>query len=161
MLLNNHKILIDQEIIYYNPSDKPMDTIYLLNWANGYRDKKTPLTKRLIEDYDKSLYFARINDSGYSSIRFLQCNGSYTKYNELKEASDIIRVILPATLPPKESVKIKVEYEVKLPKDKYTRYGHGELSYNLRYWHLTPAVYDTKWNLFLSTSFICCFDIII
>ncbi|MEL4455736.1 aminopeptidase [Lutimonas vermicola] len=149
MLLNNHKILIDQEIIYYNPSDKPMDTIYLLNWANGYRDKKTPLTKRLIEDYDKSLYFARIDDRGYSSIRFLQCNGSYTKYNEHKDAADIIRVILPATLPPKESVKINVEYEVKLPKDKYTRYGHGELSYNLRYWHLTPAVYDnTKWHLF-------------
>ncbi|MGB5321523.1 hypothetical protein, partial [Lutimonas sp.] len=48
-LLQDHKILIDQEITYYNPSDQHMDTIYLLNWANGYKDKTTPLTKRLLE----------------------------------------------------------------------------------------------------------------
>ena len=43
VVVKDYKILIDQEITYYNPSDLPMDTIYLLNWANGYRDKKTPL----------------------------------------------------------------------------------------------------------------------
>ena len=147
-LLDDHKILVDQDIIYYNPSDQPMDTIYLLNWANGYRDKKTPLTKRLISDYDKSLYFAKIKDRGYSKILLLQCNESNTKYKELEDASDIIRVILPVSLAPQESVKIHVTYEVKFPNDKFTRYGHDELSYNLRYWHLTPAVFDTKWHLF-------------
>lgn len=148
VLLEDHKILIDQEITYYNPSDQYMDTVYLLNWANGYRDKKTPLNKRLIENYDKSLYFAKLSDRGYSRIRLLQCNDSNTEYYELKDASDIIRVVLPTSLAPKESVKIHVSYKVKIPEDRFTRYGHNELSYNLRYWHLTPAVYDTKWHLF-------------
>ncbi len=147
-LLQDHKILIDQEITYYNPSDQEMDTIYLLNWANGYKDKTTPLTKRLIEDYDKSLYFAKIKDRGYSNIRVLTCNDSNVMFHELKEASDVVRVILPSSLAPKESVKIHVIYEVKIPKDKFTRYGRNPLGYNLRYWHMTPAVFDKKWHLF-------------
>ena len=67
-LLPDHKMLVDQEITYHTPSDQQMDTIYLLNWANGYKDKTTPLSKRLIEDYDKSLYFANIKDRGYSKV---------------------------------------------------------------------------------------------
>lgn len=147
-ILQDHKILIDQEITYYNPSDQEMDTIYLLNWANSYKDKTTPLTKRLIEDYDKSLYFAKIKDRGYSNIRVLTCNDSNVMFHELKEASDIVRVVLPSSLAPKESVRIHVIYEVKIPKDKFTRYGRNPLGYNLRYWHMTPAVFDKKWHLF-------------
>ncbi len=147
-LIHDHKILINQEITYYNPSDQQMDTIYLLNWANGYKDKTTPLTKRLIEDYDKSLYFAKIKDRGYSSIQELTCNGSNVRFSTLKDASDVVRILLPSSLAPKESVKIHVVYEVKIPKDKFTRYGRNELGYNLRYWHMTPAVYKDKWHLF-------------
>ncbi len=147
-LLNDHKILIDQEITYYNPSGQQMDTIYLLNWANGYKDKTTPLTKRLIEDYDKSLYFAKIKDRGYSNIRFLQCNDSNVNFHVLNDASDIVKIVLPSSLGPKEAVKIHIIYEVKVPKDKYTRYGHDEMNYNLRYWHMTPAVFDKKWHLY-------------
>ena len=120
-LLQDHKILIDQEITYFNPSDQEMDTIYLLNWANGFKDKTTPLTKRLLEDYDKSLYFAKIKDRGYSNIRVLTCNDSNVMFHELKEASDVVRVSLPSSLAPKESVKIHVIYELKIPKDKFTR----------------------------------------
>ena len=147
-LLPDHKMLIDQEITYYNPSDQQMDTIYLLNWANGYKDKTTPLSKRLIEDYDKSLYFANIKDRGYSKIRLLTCNDSNVNFHELKDASDVVRIILPSSLAPKEAVKIHVIYEVKVPKDRFTRYGRSELGYNLRYWHMTPAVFEKKWHLF-------------
>ena len=59
---------IQQEIIYYNNSNQPLTEIYLLNWANSFNDKNTPLTKRLIEDYDKSLYFAKDNKRGFSKI---------------------------------------------------------------------------------------------
>lgn len=148
VLKEGHKIIIDQRINYINPSDQKMDTIYLLNWANGYKDKKTPLSKRLVEDYNKSLYFAHIRDRGYSRIRRVECDGIYTEAQELKEASDIIMLVLTKPLEPGKSVDIHVAYEVKIPKDRYTRYGHNEFTYNLRYWHLTPAVYDKKWHLF-------------
>ena len=147
-LSKDHKIVIDQTITYVNPSEHSLDTIYLLNWANGYKDKKTPLTRRLIEDYDKSLYFAHIRDRGFSHIRRVECDGVLTTAIEVEDASDIVMLVLPKPLEPKKSVEIHVAYEVKVPKDKYTRYGHNEFTYHLRYWHLTPAVYDKKWHLF-------------
>jgi len=148
VVVQDYKILIDQEIIYYNPSDLPMDTMYLLNWANGYRDKKTPLNKRLIEDYNKSLYFAKRKDRGYSTIQKLESNGVSLTFNELQNASDIIKVVLPSSLQPGKSIKIHVVYELRVPSDKFTRYGRSKMAYNLRYWHLTPAVFDKKWHLF-------------
>lgn len=148
VLAQDHKIIIEQEITFHNPSEDVLDTIYLLNWANGYRDKKTPLNKRLIENYDRSLYFAKIKERGYSSIKLLQCDQQDAAFEEVPDASDLVRVILPASLLPKDSVKIHLSYEVKVPSDRFTRYGHEEVLYNLRYWYITPAVYDGQWHLF-------------
>ena len=147
-LQTDHKLLIDQHIVYYNPSDEPMDTIYLLNWANGYKDKTTPLTRRLIEDYNKSLYFANIKDRGYSKIQTLECDDAKVNFEIPDDASDLVKIILPSSLKANDSVDIHLVYEVKIPKDKFTRYGHDGQNYNLRYWHITPAVFDQKWHLF-------------
>ena len=54
-------IEIQQDITYYNNSSDILDTIYLHNWANAYKNRHTLLSKRLIENYDKSLYFAKID----------------------------------------------------------------------------------------------------
>ena len=40
----------NQRIIYSNTSDSILTEIYLHNWANGYKNNKAPLSKRLIED---------------------------------------------------------------------------------------------------------------
>lgn len=147
-LIGDHKMMIDQVIRYYNPSEAPMDTIYLLNWANGYRDKKTPLTKRLLEDYNKSLYFANIKDRGYSRIIQMESRGKPIIFQELKGASDIVKVTLPQRLAPHEAIELHLVYEISIPIDKFTRYGRDEIGYHLRYWQITPAVFDEHWNLF-------------
>lgn len=147
-LIDQSKILIDQEIVFYNAADVALDTIYLLNWANSYKDKYTPLSKRLIEDYDKSLHFAKLKDRGYSKILLLQNEDQNIVFEEPADASDIVRILLPKTLFAGDSIKLHAVYEVKIPSDKFTRYGQNGTNYNLRYWHLTPAVFDKKWHLF-------------
>jgi len=104
--------------------------------------------KRLVEDYDKSLYFANIKDRGYSKISSLKCNDLSVEFVIPETATDIVRITLPSSLAPKDKVKLRIVYEVKIPKDKYTGYGRNELNYSLRYWHMTPAVFDKKWHLF-------------
>ena len=147
-LLEGNKLLVNQEIIYHNVSDDALDTIYLLNWANAYKDKNTPLSKRMIDDYDKRFYFARLKERGYSKIHLLQNNGQNIRYEEPVGAEDLVKVLIPKTLFPGDSVKLHVIYEVKIPSDRFTRYGQDGTNYNLRYWHLTPAIYDQKWQLF-------------
>ena len=147
LLTETNQIKISQEIIYYNNSNVNLDTIYLQNWANAYKNRHTLLSKRLIENYDKSLYFAKIDKRGYSEIQNIKCNNQSVKWKELEKAIDIVKINLPQTLKPNDSVIISTKYTVKIPIDKYTRYGFNFNNYNLRYWYLAPAVYNDKWQL--------------
>ena len=103
LLLETHQIKIEQEIIYHNKSHVELDTIYLLNWANGYKDRHTPLSERLIENYDKNLYFAKIDKRGFSKIQSLELNDRSTTWMELEHAEDIVKIILNQPLKQKGS----------------------------------------------------------
>lgn len=140
---------IEQEITYFNTSDTILNSIYLLNWANAYKNRYTPLSNRLIENYDKSLYFAKIEKRGFSEILTMQSSDQDLHWEVLKDMLDIVKVDLSISLQPSDSITILSKYQVKIPIDKFTRYGYNEesKSYNLRYWHLVPAVYDDKWHL--------------
>ena len=142
----NHLLKIQQEITYFNTSESNLDTIYLHNWANGYKDKTSPLSKRLLENYNKNLYFAKVKDRGYSQINNISIDYSATEIIQEYKKSDIIKIGLKNSLIPGESIKISATYSVKVPSDKFTRYGRDKNSYNLRYWYLVPAVYDGAWN---------------
>ncbi len=138
---------IQQEIIFYNNSSDILDTIYLHNWANAYANRETPLSKRLIENYDKRLYFAKAQQRGYSKIKNINIDHQTSNWKELPKAIDIIKVKLPNSLLPKQKVTINIEYTVKIPVDDFTFYGFDYNNYNLRYWYITPVVYDGKWNV--------------
>lgn len=137
---------INQTITYFNNSNTSLDTIHLLNWAHSFNGQNTPLTKRLIEDYDKSLYFAKKNERGHVKIDTIYSNSHQSSWNIPKQTPDIINLALTKSLPPNDSIKIKLRYKVKIPEDKFTQYGKKENTYNLRYWHITPAVFKNKWH---------------
>ena len=144
--VENHLLKIEQEIIFYNNSNVNLDTIYLHNWANAYKNRHTPLSKRLIENYDKNLYFAKRDIRGYSNIQSIKCNNATISFQNLDDALDIVLVVLPNSLKPNDSVKISASYIVKIPNNKFTSYGYSIDNYNLRYWYLIPAVFDGKWH---------------
>jgi hypothetical protein len=147
-LADNHRILLEQEIFYVNHSEQVLDSIYLLNWANAYRDRNTPLAERLIEDYRRSFYFSKKRDRGYSRVSKLSCNGEHARFGEVKDKADLMWVELKSPLAPGDSIRLNLNYEIKVPKDKYTRYGQNGTDYNLRYWCITPAVFEGGWQLF-------------
>ena len=139
---------INQSIIYHNTSDSILNNIILHNWINGYKNNKSPLANRLIEDYDKSLFFAKQKDRGYSTINNL--NVDYEKVKFLEEEDnkiDIIRIVLNTPLKPKTSTLINVTYTVKIPNSKFTSYGKTKSGYHLRYWYLIPAVFHDNWKV--------------
>ncbi|MFK5880019.1 MAG: aminopeptidase [Flavobacteriaceae bacterium] len=143
----NHALQIQQEIVYHNKSNSVLDTIFLHNWANSFKDNNTPLAKRLIEDYNKDLYFAKEKNRGHSTINNLTINYESVNWVIDEDTSDIIAILLNNSLSPNDSIKISATYTVKLPADKFTSYGRNKIAYNLRYWYLTPAFYDQGWKL--------------
>lgn len=148
--LNTQKdqLLIQQEIVYYNKTESTLNKIYLHNWANSFKGRKTPLSKRFIENFKKDLYFAKPKDLGFTIIKNISSNYASLNYKELENQPDIIELELKKPLQNQEKTTINITYIVKLPHAKFTGYGKTQNGYNLRYWYITPALYnDGNWQL--------------
>jgi len=138
---------IEQEIIFHNTSDSILTSIFLHNWANSYRDKKTPLFKRFIKDFKKDLYFAKEKELGSSIIKSMTVDFESSNFKELNNRADILEIFLNKPLSPNSKIKIVASYIVKIPSARFTNYGKSKTGYHLRNWYLTPAIYQNGWQL--------------
>lgn len=147
---STHIFKIQQKIIYENSSSETLSEIYLNDWANSFKDKSTPLAKRFAEDYIRRFHFARADERGYTKIYSLT-NGNQEPQNWERpvDAPDLIRVDLQQPLLPGEEKEINIIYEIKIPSEKFTRFGYDDKgNYKLKYWYITPAVFDNGWQVY-------------
>ncbi|SFZ91991.1 hypothetical protein SAMN05428642_102469 [Flaviramulus basaltis] len=147
--IENKQIKISQTIEYQNTSQDELKTIYLNDWANSFSTKKTPLAIRIADEYINDFHLAKSEDRGFSVITSIKQNNEDLVFKGLKNQSDIIEVELNETLKPNESYTIHLEYIVQVPNAKFTNYGITENGdYNLRYWYITPAIYNGEWQYY-------------
>ncbi|QMU66725.1 MAG: aminopeptidase [Flavobacteriaceae bacterium] len=138
---------IQQYMVFHNKTQTKLNEIFLHNWANSYKNNKTRLSKRFIEDYKKNLYFAKEKDRGSTKISNLSVNYEVADFQELTEQIDVLKITLKKTLLPRDSIIITASYDIKIPNAKFTGYGKTEGGYHLRFWYLNPAVYDEEWKV--------------
>ncbi|MDO9261086.1 MAG: hypothetical protein Q7U08_04010, partial [Flavobacteriaceae bacterium] len=137
-----HELQIEQKITFYNNSHQNLDSLYFHNWPQAYKDKFTPLSKRLIESYDKSFYFSSAKNRGFTKLKTIHLENQLINYFIPKNFPDVIGIALPETLAPRDSIVIYFNYTVKIPLNSYSGYGHNNESYYLRYWYLVPAIFQ-------------------
>ena len=143
------QIVISQTILYQNTSKDGLQTIYLNDWNNSFSTKSTALATRLAGEYKTVFHFAKNKDRGYSAITSIKQNGYNLAFQRLKNQIDIIEVTLKQPLKPNDVYSLNLEYIVQIPSDKFTAYGmtnSGDI--NLRYWYITPAIYNGEWQYF-------------
>lgn len=144
-----HTINIQQEIIFHNQTNDTLNTLYLLDWNNAYAGKNTALAKRFAEEFNKSLHLAKAKERGFTKIiSVADKNFNALKWKRLR-AGDIVKIQLNFPVYPNQKFSVKLYYTVTLPESKFTSYGHTpEGDFNLRYWYITPALYNQKgWQL--------------
>ena len=143
-----HTIAVKQEITYTNASEDTLNKIVLLDWANSYRDKTTPLGQRFSEDFLKRFFYAKDVERGSTHIDYLKdSNNIDLNWNRPLNNADLIELKLPKILLPGENFTFSLEYVVKIPSEKFTRFGfYDNGDYHLKHWYITPAVYDKKWQ---------------
>ncbi|MCB0383623.1 MAG: metalloprotease, partial [Psychroserpens sp.] len=148
--IENKTIHIQQKIIFHNPSNDTLKVIYLNDWNNAYSTKKTPLAKRFEEEFSLKFHLAKSEQRGYTTITNLKNKlGNTLPFGTLKEQPDIIKVELDTPLLPNQNFELNLEYNLVLPDNSFTGYGitdNKEL--NLKYWYITPAVYDGDWQIY-------------
>ena len=147
--IENKQIGISQTIEYKNTSNEVLETIYLNDWNNSYSTKKTPLAIRIADEYKNDFHLAKNEERGYSVITSIKQDQKELRYSHLLGQLDVVKVELKRPLQPNESYKINLSYIVQIPSDKFTSYGitpSGDI--NLRYWYITPAIYDGEWQYY-------------
>ncbi len=147
--IEKRSVTIEQTIKYHNSTNTVLDSIYLNDWSNSYSSKNTPLADRFAEEFKNTFHFAKEEDRGFTEIAQITQNNTPVKYERLKNNPDVIKVVLASPLLPNTSYSLKLNYTIRIADDKFTRYGiNNENELKLRYWYITPAVFNGKWNYY-------------
>ena len=143
-------IAISQTIVYKNESKDTLKTIYLNDWNNSYSTKSTPLAKRFEEEFSTKFHLAKDEQRGFTTVSSIQNPaGDSLDYERLELHPDVIKVKLTHSLLPSESYRISLNYQITLPDATFTNYGFTkDKDFDLKYWYITPAVYNGKWNYY-------------
>ncbi len=143
-----HELEIIQKIDLILSPDFDQREIWFHNWPNAYKDNKTPLAKRFLENYSNNFHFSSDKSRGETNINSIIINGENCEWEVPKDSLDLLKVRLTPQMSLQSELNITLTYKVKLPRDRFTGYGWSKNRYNLKFWYLSPAIYrDGNWTL--------------
>ncbi len=132
---------INQEIVYYNHSEKELHTVKLLNWVSAYNKRGTSLVYRKLEDRNNDLHFAKSNQLG--KLLELNIKNSEDEVIPVNALSDEnLFLPLKEALKPGESITLQLHYRMQLPDNTFTGYGTSSQSTALKYFFIVPDHFD-------------------
>ncbi|MBC8397550.1 MAG: hypothetical protein H8E16_10695, partial [Flavobacteriales bacterium] len=145
--INNRIIDIKQSISFTNNSLNDIDHIILNDWPHSYFNPSSPLGKRLSEDFTLNFQRSTKNQRGYTNIIEIQSENNNLNFERLTNNIDLIKVNLNNALKQKKTIKITIEYQVKIPISDFTGYGiDNDNNINLSEWFITLAkIKNNKW----------------
>ena len=138
-------IKIDQEIVFFNNSNREINYLILNDWPHSYSTSSSPLGKRLSEDF--TLNFQRSTKNQRGSTKIIQLNqGAFqNKYERIEGQIDLIKVFLEEKLNPNEKAVINIKYEIKIPINDFTGYGiDKDQSIRMSEWFLSLSKFNNS-----------------
>jgi hypothetical protein len=142
---NERIINVKQELTYVNASVDTINYIILNDWNNAYSSKTTPMAKRFTDEFIKAFHLAKDTDRGSTTINsFTDQNNLSLNWRRPDGHPDLVYVQLKNPIYPGKSFRISFNYDVKIPNDRFTRFGYDARTgnYTLRDWYLSPARYE-------------------
>lgn len=132
-----------ETITYYNNSPDTLKFIWFHLWPNAYKNDKTAFAEQTVLNGSTRFYFSNENDKGYINQLDFKVDGSSANIEEHPQHIDIIKLILPKPIAPKQSAIISTPFFVKLPHN-FSRGGFTQNGFQVTQWYPKPAVYDSK-----------------
>ncbi len=135
---------IQQEIRFFNDSEDSLTSIVLNDWNNAYSNKNSPLARRFSDEFYRGFHLAKEKERGKTyNLTIINDNKLFLSWNRNEKTPDVISVTLREKLAPKQHLNLHLTYSVKIPSDKFTKYGYDAYGgMNLKSWYLTPARYE-------------------
>lgn len=135
---------IQQDITFFNNSTDTLTSICLNDWINAYSSKDTPLAERFSDEFYRGFHLAKDKErGGTSNLTIIDNNDLFLTWVRPEKKPDIVFVSLREKLDPQQSICLRLTYVVKIPSDKFTKFGYSDAGkMNLKNWFLTPARYE-------------------
>ena len=138
------EIVVSQSTSIINTTSKILDSVYLYDWNNSYSSRNTELAKRFAEEYSTKLHFSEDEDKGSTDIESIKSGSENLIYKRIK--SDVIAIGIDGKLKPNDSITLQLNYTLKLPSDKFTRFGiTPKKNVKLKEWFIIPAKLTDDW----------------
>ena len=144
---NAEFITVSQTVIWTNSTEGKVNIIQLNDWSNSFKDTETPLSQRLIEEYDRSFYLAPKTKRGYTDIEKITWNNIDLVWLRDLKNQDQITLYLPKYMEPSDKISLHFNYRVKIPDDRFTGFGKkDDQEIRLRHWFIAIApIINGKW----------------
>ncbi len=128
---------------YINNSPDTIKFIWIHLWMNAFKNDKTAFTQQSLQSGSLKFYFSNEKEKGYINRLNFQVAGKAATVEDHPNYIDIVKVILPVPLPPKQSAIITTPFHVQLPQ-LFSRGGHVNQSYQITQWFPKAAMYDNQ-----------------
>ena len=137
-------LTVNQQLTFFNQTNDTLTNIVLNDWINGYTSKNTPLAARFSDEFERGFHLAKEKDRGRTNVIIIndETNSSLT-WERDENHPDVIQIRLKEKLFPNQKITVSLSYTVKIPSDKFTKYGYDENGQMyLKNCFLVPARYD-------------------
>jgi len=132
------------EIIEYtNHSPDTLHYIWFHLWPNAFKNDQTAFSEQLLKLGRTDFYFSDDTKRGYINRLDFKVNHIPAELEVDSLHIDVAKLILPAPLPPDQTITISTPFHIKIPFN-FSRAGHIGQSYQITQWYPKPAVYDKQ-----------------
>ena len=140
--LNDEDNTLDgfEKMEYINNSPDTLHYIYVHLWANAYKNDQTAFSEQLLKNDRTDFYFSDEEKRGYINRLDFKTADESIPVEETKDI-DIVKLLLPQPLAPKQTITISTPFHEKLPY-LFSRGGYYDQFYAITQWYPKAALYD-------------------
>jgi hypothetical protein len=139
-----NKIDVQQNLIYFNSSKDTLYSIVLNDWNHSFSSKNTHLADRFSDEFIRSFHLAKNEDRGFTDLKsIIDFNFQTLNWKRNEKQIDIIEIELETPILPNSSQNLNLQYSIKLPNEKFSRYGfNSEGKLYFKNCFLFPSAYE-------------------
>jgi hypothetical protein len=137
-------LTVIQELTFFNQTNDTLNHIVLNDWMNGYRSNDTPLAARFSDEFERSFHLTKEKERGHTdNITVIDQNKTFLTWERDANHPDVVQIRLKDKLLPNQKMTFALTYTVKIPSDKFTKFGYGNNGkIYLKNCFLLPARYE-------------------
>lgn len=149
----NVKVDIEKKLLYVkhtltfnNTSNDTISQLILNDWNNAFSSKNSALANRFSDEFSRAFHLANEEDRGYTAIKsIVDTHSKNIHWERPNNKVDLVKIQLNAPILPCSKQSITLQYIVKIPNAKFTKYGFdSDGNISLKYCFLNPSRYENK-----------------